>query len=254
MPDRTDSRAQDRELLEQLAALEIGTSEHTRLREQLIEQHLPLVQFLARKFTDRGEPLDDLVQVGTIGLIKAIDRFDVAKGFEFSTYATPTIVGEIKRHFRDKTWAIRVPRRLQELGASIEKARGELSHKLGRAPTPAEIAQTLGISLEEVIEAMESQSAYSTVSLDGSANEDAQTLGESIGNLDEALESIDDRESLKPLLALLDDRAKQILAMRFFDNMSQSAIAEELGLSQMHVSRILTKTLATLRNGMLPNQ
>ena len=250
MLDRTDSRSQDRELLEQLSLLEVGSDEHTRLRDVLIERNLPLVQFLARKFMDRGEPLDDLVQVGTIGLIKAIDRFDASKGFEFSTYASPTIVGEIKRHFRDKTWAVRVPRRLQELGAAVEKSRGELSHSLGRAPTPAEIAQAIGVSLDDVIEAMESQSAYSTVSLDGSAHEDAQTLGDSIGHLDEALESIDDRESLKPLLALLDDRAKQILAMRFFDNMSQSAIAEELGLSQMHVSRILAKTLATLRAGM----
>ena len=251
MPDSILDRAHDREMLEQLATLEVGTAEHSALRDVLIERHLPLVHFLARKFADRGEPLDDLVQVGTIGLIKAIDRFDASRGFEFSTYASPTIVGEIKRHFRDKTWAIRVPRRLQELGAAVEKTRTELTHKMGHAPTPAQIAQELNLTLEEVIDAMESQAAYSTVSLDGSFNEDSQSLGDSLGDLDAALESIDDRESLRPLLATLDGRAKQILAMRFFDNMSQSAIAQELGVSQMHVSRILTKTLKTLREGML---
>ena len=251
MPDSILDRAHDREMLEQFATLEVGTPEHSVLRDALIERHLPLVHFLARKFADRGEPLDDLVQVGTIGLIKAIDRFDASRGFEFSTYASPTIVGEIKRHFRDKTWAIRVPRRLQELGAAVEKTRAALTHKMGHAPTPAQIAQELNLTLEEVIDAMESQAAYSTVSLDGSVNEDSQSLGDSLGELDAALESIDDRESLKPLLATLDGRAKQILAMRFFDNMSQSAIAQELGMSQMHVSRILAKTLTTLREGML---
>jgi len=250
VPDSILDRAHDREMLEQFATLEVGTPEHSALRDALIERHLPLVHFLARKFADRGEPLDDLVQVGTIGLIKAIDRFDASRGFEFSTYASPTIVGEIKRHFRDKTWAIRVPRRLQELGAAVEKTRTTLTHKLGHAPTPAQIAQELNLTLEEVIDAMESQAAYSTVSLDASVNEDSQSLGDSLGELDAALESIDDRESLKPLLATLDERAKQILAMRFFDNMSQSAIAQELGMSQMHVSRILAKTLTTLREGM----
>jgi RNA polymerase sigma-B factor len=159
-------------------------------------------------------------------------------------------VGEIKRHFRDKTWSLLVPQRLKGLGAAVEQARTELTHKLGQAPTPAQIAEELNLTLDEVIEAMESQAAYSTVSLDGSANEDAQSLGDTIGELDAALENIEDRESLKPLLAMLDDRSKQILVMRFFDNLSQSAIASELGLSQMHVSRILTKTLNTLREGL----
>ncbi len=141
---KNDLRSADREMFEQLAALEAGTSEHEALRAALIERHLPLVTFMARKFADRGEPLDDLIQVGTIGLIKAIDRFEISKGFEFSTFATPTIVGEIKRHFRDKTWAVRVPRRLQELGASVTKATTELTQKLDRSPTPKEIAKHLG--------------------------------------------------------------------------------------------------------------
>ena len=237
-------------MFEQLAALEAGTSEHEALRAALIERHLPLVTFMARKFADRGEPLDDLIQVGTIGLIKAIDRFEISKGFEFSTFATPTIVGEIKRHFRDKTWAVRVPRRLQELGASVTKATTELTQKLDRSPTPKEIAKHLGITVDDVAEALESNAAYSTVSLDVTS-ETSTSIGETFGALDEALEDVEYRESLKPLLAQLDDREKRILQMRFFDNLSQSQIATELGISQMHVSRILNKVLTHLREGLI---
>ena len=236
-------------MFEQLAALEAGTSEHEALRAALIERHLPLVTFMARKFADRGEPLDDLIQVGTIGLIKAIDRFEISKGFEFSTFATPTIVGEIKRHFRDKTWAVRVPRRLQELGASVTKATTELTQKLDRSPTPKEIAKHLGITVDDVAEALESNAAYSTVSLDVTS-ETSTSIGETFGALDEALEGVEYRESLKPLLSQLDDREKRILQMRFFDNLSQSQIATELGISQMHVSRILNKVLTHLREGL----
>ena len=237
-------------MFEQLAALEAGTSEHEALRAALIERHLPLVTFMARKFADRGEPLDDLIQVGTIGLIKAIDRFEISKGFEFSTFATPTIVGEIKRHFRDKTWAVRVPRRLQELGASVTRATTELTQKLDRSPTPKEIAKHLGITVDDVAEALESNAAYSTVSLDVTS-ETSTSIGETFGALDEALEGVEYRESLKPLLAQLDDREKRILQMRFFDNLSQSQIATELGISQMHVSRILNKVLTHLREGLI---
>ncbi|MEY3607007.1 MAG: hypothetical protein RL289_1187 [Actinomycetota bacterium] len=237
-------------MFEQLAALEAGTSEHEALRAALIERHLPLVTFMAQKFADRGEPLDDLIQVGTIGLIKAIDRFEISKGFEFSTFATPTIVGEIKRHFRDKTWAVRVPRRLQELGASVTKATTELTQKLDRSPTPKEIAKHLGITVDDVAEALESNAAYSTVSLDVTS-ETSTSIGETFGALDEALEGVEYRESLKPLLAQLDDREKRILQMRFFDNLSQSQIATELGISQMHVSRILNKVLTHLREGLI---
>ena len=237
-------------MFEQLAALEAGTSEHEALRAALIERHLPLVTFMARKFADRGEPLDDLIQVGTIGLIKAIDRFEISKGFEFSTFATPTIVGEIKRHFRDKTWAVRVPRRLQELGASVTKATTELTQRLDRSPTPKEIAKHLGITVDDVAEALESNAAYSTVSLDVTS-ETSTSIGETFGALDEALEGVEYRESLKPLLSQLNDREKRILQMRFFDNLSQSQIATELGISQMHVSRILNKVLTHLREGLI---
>jgi len=249
--DRAESRELDREMLERFAALEADSDERRVIRDALVEKHLPLVYFLARKFGNRGEPLDDLVQVGTIGLIKAIDRFELGRGFEFSTYASPTIIGEIKRHFRDKTWAIRVPRRLQELGAKVEKARSELNNELNRSPTPNEIALKLGITIEDVMEAMESQSAYFTVSLDGSSDEDSPALGDSLGSIDESLLQIEDHESLKPLIALLDERAKRVLFLRFFENKSQSEIAQELDLSQMHVSRILAKTLESLRMGLV---
>ena len=251
MPNE-DLRSADREMFEQLAALEAGTSEHENIRAELIERHLPLVTFMARKFADRGEPLDDLIQVGTIGLIKAIDRFEISKGFEFSTFATPTIVGEIKRHFRDKTWAVRVPRRLQELGASVTKATNELTQKLDRSPTPKEIAKHLGITVDEVAEALESNSAYSTISLD-ITSDTSTTIRDTFGALDEALEGVEYRESLKPLLAQLEDREKRILQMRFFENLSQSQIATELGISQMHVSRILNKVLSHLREGLISN-
>ena len=251
MPNE-DLRSADREMFEQLAALEAGTSEHEKIRAALIERHLPLVTFMARKFADRGEPLDDLIQVGTIGLIKAIDRFEISKGFEFSTFATPTIVGEIKRHFRDKTWAVRVPRRLQELGASVTKVTNELTQKLDRSPTPKEIAKHLGITVDEVAEALESNSAYSTISLD-ITSDTSTSIRDTFGALDEALEGVEYRESLKPLLAQLEDREKRILQMRFFDNLSQSQIATELGISQMHVSRILKKVLTHLREGLVGN-
>lgn len=251
MPNE-DLRSADREMFEQLAALEAGTSEHEKIRAALIERHLPLVTFMARKFADRSEPLDDLIQVGTIGLIKAIDRFEISKGFEFSTFATPTIVGEIKRHFRDKTWAVRVPRRLQELGASVTKVTNELTQKLDRSPTPKEIAKHLGITVDEVAEALESNSAYSTISLD-ITSDTSTSIRDTFGALDEALEGVEYRESLKPLLAQLEDREKRILQMRFFENLSQSQIATELGISQMHVSRILNKVLSHLREGLISN-
>ena len=249
MPE-ADSRQHDREMLEQLAALDANSPEREPLRAALIERHLPLVHFMARKFADRGEPLDDIVQVGTIGLIKAIDRFDPSMGFEFSTFATPTIVGEIKRHFRDKTWAIRIPRRLQELGSQVSKAREELTHSLDRSPTPAEIAKKLDIDVSDVMEAIEANSAYNTVSIDIGSDDETPSLGNTLGAWDDALDNVEYRESLKPLIAAMDEREQTILLRRFFDNKSQSEIAAELGISQMHVSRILNKTLTQLREAL----
>ena len=247
-PDRTQAR----ELFERLSVLPADNPERARIRATLVELHLPLVEYLARRFRNRGEWLDDLTQVATIGLIKSIDRFDLERGVEFSTYATPTIVGEIKRHFRDKGWAVRVPRRLQELKLSLTKAIGELAQREGRAPTVSELAAHLQMSEEEVLEGLESANAYSTVSLDApdSGDEDAPAVADSLGMIDEALEGVEYRESLKPLLERLPPREKKILLLRFFGNMTQSQIAAELGISQMHVSRLLARTLAQLREGL----
>ena len=232
---------------------ETGNSE---IRTKLIESHIGLVEYLARRFAGRGEPLDDLIQVATIGLVKAVDRFDPDREVEFSTYATPTIVGEIKRHFRDKGWAVRVPRRLQELKLSLTKAIGDLAQREGRAPTVSELAAHLQMSEEEVLEGLESANAYSTVSLDApdSGDEDAPAVADSLGMVDDALEGVEYRESLKPLLEQLPPREKKILLLRFFGNMTQSQIATELGISQMHVSRLLAKTLAQLRDGLTTDE
>ncbi len=245
-------RGRARELFEKLATLPEDDRERQRIRGELVELHLPLVEYLARRFRNRGEWLDDLTQVATIGLIKSIDRFDLSRGVEFSTYATPTIVGEIKRHFRDKGWAVRVPRRLQELKLALTKAISDLAQRLGRAPTVAELASHLQMSEEEVLEGLESANAYSTVSLDApdSGDEDAPAVAESLGMLDDALEGVEYRESLKPLLERLPPREKRILMLRFFGNMTQSQIATELGISQMHVSRLLARTLTQLREGL----
>jgi RNA polymerase sigma-B factor len=228
--------------------------ERQQLRDELVALHLPLVEHLARRFRNRGEPYDDLVQVGTIGLIKAVDRFDTERGVEFSTYATPTVVGEIKRHFRDKGWAVRVPRRLQDLRLQLTAATQELSQSQGRSPTVGELALHLGISEDDVLEGLESANAYATISLDagGEAGEDeGLAMLDTLGSEDEALEGVEYRESLKPLLAALDPRERRILLLRFFRNMTQSEIATEIGISQMHVSRLLARTLAQLREGLL---
>lgn len=246
-------RARARALFTELCGVATDDPRRARVRDELVEMHLPLVEYLARRFRNRGEPLDDLVQVATIGLIKSVDRFDLERGVEFSTYATPTIVGEIKRHFRDKGWAIRVPRRLQELKLALTKATSELSQRNGRSPTVAELAVQLGMTEEEVLEGLESANAYSAVSLDApdSGDDDSPAVADSLGVIDESLEGVEYRESLKPLLEQLPPREKKILLLRFFGNMTQSQIAGELGISQMHVSRLLARTLTRLREGLL---
>ncbi|WP_231590996.1 RNA polymerase sigma factor SigF [Saccharothrix sp. ST-888] len=247
-PDREAARA----LFVRLAALPEGSLDRVELRNQLVRMHIPLVEHLARRFRNRGEPLDDLTQVATIGLIKSVDRFDHERGVEFSTYATPTIVGEIKRHFRDKGWAVRVPRRLQELRLSLTTATSELSQRHGRSPTVHELAEHLGISEEDVLEGLESANAYSTLSLDvPDSDDESPAVADTLGATDEALEGVEYRESLKPLLAQLPPREQKILVLRFFRNMTQSQIAAEVGISQMHVSRLLARTLAQLREKLL---
>lgn len=249
--ERSARRDEARLLLVRMASLPADDEQRRLLRDQLVEMHLPLVEHLARRFQHRGEPLDDLIQVATIGLIKSLDRFDPERGVEFSTYATPTILGEIKRHFRDKSWAVRVPRQLQEMRLALTTATADLGQTLGRSPTVAELAAHLGATEEDVLEGLEAANAYSTISLDApsgdGSEEDAPTLADTLGGDDLSLEGVEDRESLRPLLAELPARERRILVLRFFGNLTQSQIAEEIGISQMHVSRLLARTLAQLR-------
>jgi len=220
------------------------------LRDELVTAHLGLAEYLARRFANRGEPLDDLIQVASVGLLKAVDRFDPERGLEFSTYATPTIVGELKRHFRDKGWAVRVPRRVQELHLRLGKVVSTLSQDLGRSPTIGEIAERAGASEEEVLEAMEAGRAYRFASLDapGSAgDDDNQSLASQLGEDDPLLTGIEHRVALSPLIAELPRREQVILHLRFFEGLTQSEIADRLDISQMHVSRLLARSLAQLR-------
>jgi RNA polymerase sigma-B factor len=252
-PRQISTRELSHALFDELTADATSDNRRTDCREELVRLHLPLVDHCARRFMNRGEPLDDLVQVGTIGLIKSVDRFDTDRGVEFSTYATPTILGEIKRYFRDKGWAIRVPRRLQELRMAIGAVTGEMAQDLGRSPTPREIAEKLDVSVEEVMEGIESANAYSTLSLDaGDSGEDGQSnsMLDSLGMDDEGLAHVEIRESIKPLIEQLPSREKRILLLRFFRGMTQSQIAEEIGVSQMHVSRLLNRTLEDLRTSL----
>jgi RNA polymerase sigma-B factor len=250
---RREARALSTSLFAELQRCPKHHPARTAARDQLVALHLPLVEHLVRRFRNRGEPYDDLMQVGTIGLLKAIDRFDPRRGVEFSTYATPTVVGEIKRHFRDKGWAIRVPRKLQELRHSLGLAGAELAQELGRSPTIGELGDRLGLAPETVLEAIESANAYTTLSLDATeAADDPRTnMGQAIGIEDEELQNVEYRAALRPLLAKLDEREKQILLLRFFGGHTQSQIATEVGISQMHVSRLLARTLESLRCDLL---
>lgn len=223
-------------------------------REQLIVSHLNLVRFLGSKFNNRGEPLEDLIQVGTIGLIKAIDRFEVERGLEFTTYATPTILGEIKRHFRDKGWSVHVPRRLQELSAKITQATDALTQQLQHTPTVDEMAEYLGVSVDEVLEAMESGEAYSSIPLEagGSDDEDSFSVIDRYGTIDTDLELSDDRIMLDGVLKELTPKEQEVVRLRFVDGLTQAEIAERLDISQVQVSRLLRRTLRRLQEKIAP--
>jgi len=228
--------------------VEFARTRDRTLRDELIGAHMGLAEYLARRFTNRGEPLDDLVQVASLGLLKAVDRFDPERGLEFSTYATPTIVGELKRHFRDKGWAVRVPRRVQELHLRLGAVVSALSQQMGRSPTIGEIAQGAGVSEEEVLEAIEAGHAYRFTSLDAPAGgDDEGPLSNHLGEIDQGLVDSEHRVTLSPLIAKFPSRERTILHLRFFDGLTQSEIADRLGISQMHVSRLLARTLAQLR-------
>ena len=228
---------------------EFNRTQDPGLRDELVRAHLGLAEYLARRFTNRGEPLDDLVQVASVGLLKAVDRFEPDRGLEFSTYATPTIVGELKRHFRDKGWAVRVPRRVQELHLRLGKVVSSLSQDLGRSPTISEIAERADVSEEEVLEAMEAGHAYRFTSLDApSGNEDEMTLSAELGAEDQGLIDSEHRVTLSPLIAQFPPRERMILHLRFFEGLTQSEIADRVGISQMHVSRLIRNSLDKIRN------
>jgi RNA polymerase sigma-B factor len=230
---RPDSRADDAE------------------RRELIESHLGLAKHLARRFLNRGESYDDLVQVSCLALVKAADAFDPEMGTKFGTYATKTIVGELKRHFRDRGWAVRPPRRLQELSLELAKAIEDLSHRFGRSPTIAELASETGSSEEKVIQAIEATSAYRTTSLDGSPSEDGEPLSERLESIDSGFTHAEWRVVLSPLLDALPERKREVMKLRFSEGLSQAQIARRIGVSQMQVSRLLTSSLSELRRGCL---
>ncbi|MCM2389573.1 RNA polymerase sigma factor SigF [Streptomyces albipurpureus] len=254
-----DAKSLSEVFFARLRILEEGTAEYQYARNTLIEMNLSLVRFAAGRFRNRGGgEMEDIVQVGTVGLIKAIDRFDLRREVQFTTFAIPYIVGEIKRYFRDSSWAVHVPRRLQELRTELAKARDELAAELGRDATVGELAEFLGLSDDEIIEGMVASNGYTAGSLDLATadSEDAPglggpTYGDVLGDVDPAMELVEDFRSLAPLLEDLDARDRRILEMRFGQEMTQAAIGDELNLSQMHVSRLLTRTLGRLRKGML---
>ena len=219
-----------------------------RAREQALVESMPLVRALASRYAGRGEPLEDLVQVGSIGLIKAVDRFDVDRGVDFASYAVPTIVGEIRRHFRDKAWAMHVPRRLKELSLRLSRTLDQLTTELGRSPTIAELAAAAGVEEEDAIDALDSMNAYSTRSLHAPFDDDSDdSLSEKLGAEDLGYAEVEDGAIVDVGLDALDERERQIVELRFFHELTQSQIASEIGISQMHVSRLLRRALATMR-------
>ncbi|OKK23890.1 RNA polymerase subunit sigma [Streptomyces sp. CB02488] len=251
-----DARALSKLFLDRLQVLEEGTHEYQYARNTLIEMNLSLVRYAASRFRNRGgDDTEDIIQVGTIGLIKAIDRFDLSRDVEFATFAVPYIVGEIKRFFRDTTWAVHVPRRLQELRVDLAKAKEQLSAKLDRDPTVKELADLIDLPEEEIIEGLVAANGYSAGSLDSPSAEtdsgsDQRSFAEMIGEADPGMETVENLHTLAPLLEQLDERERSIVRMRFGQEMTQSQIGAELGVSQMHVSRLLARIVKQLRAGM----
>lgn len=246
MPADADRRAVEDELFARL--LDPGTDESTRgrIRDELVQMHLPLVRHIARRYADRGEPLDDVAQVGTVGLIHAVDRYRPDYGTAFSSFAVPTILGAIRRHFRDATWSLKVPRRLQELRGRIDAAHDELAQSLGRSPTVAEIAERADVQMDDVLDSLELSRVREMSPLLG-RTDDEEPLAERLGDVDAALTEVEDRQTVERLLATLPERERTIMTMRFYQGCSQSQIADALGMSQMHVSRLLARSLAHLR-------
>ncbi|MDH3035321.1 SigB/SigF/SigG family RNA polymerase sigma factor [Streptomyces sp. TRM75561] len=251
-----DARELSRQFFRRLTELEEGTREYQYARNTLIEMNMSLVRFAAGRFRGRGDDMDDVVQTGMIGLIKAIDRFELSREVEFTSFALPYIVGEIKRFFRDTTWAVHVPRRLQELRVELAKAREELSSRLDREPTVAELATLMNISEQQVVEGQIAANGYNSSSLDAALTGDGPEHGEAvladfIGVEEERLALVEDFHALAPLMAELSDRDREILHLRFVEEATQAEIGERLGCSQMHVSRLIKRIITRLRTGML---
>ncbi|WP_424851284.1 SigB/SigF/SigG family RNA polymerase sigma factor [Streptomyces sp. SAI-129] len=246
----SDARALSKPLFARLDALQEGTAEYSYVRNTLVELNMTLVYFVARRFRSRTESVEDVVQAGSIGLIKAINRSDPARGVEFASFAVPTVMGEIKRFFRDATWAVRVPRRLQELRPTLQNASTDLERQLGRPPTVVELAAYVKRDPEDVLEGLEAANSYCTASLDTSLDEAERDdiLAEQVGFEDQDLELVEELTALQPIIARLPERDRMILAMRFGREMTQYEIGAELGISQMHVSRLLTRILNRLRS------
>jgi RNA polymerase sigma-B factor len=245
----TDARAMSKILFARLKTLEEGTHEYQYVRNTLIELNIPLVRFVAGRFRARPETTEEMVQVGTIGLIKAIDRFDPSFGYEFPTFAIPTVSGEIKRFFRDTSWAVHVPRRLQELRLELAKTRDAFAAEFDREPTPAELAERLGLSVAEVTDGLTASAGYTAASLDAPAGDDGppQAFAAQAAFVDPGFDMVENLHVLKPAIAALPQRERDIVSMRFGEELTQAQIGERLGLSQMHVSRLLSRILATLR-------
>ncbi|GLP65097.1 RNA polymerase sigma factor [Streptomyces sp. TUS-ST3] len=250
-----DARELSKLFFEQLAVLEEGTPEYQYARNTLIEMNISLVRYAAGRFRSRGqEEMEDIVQVGMIGLIKAIDRFELTREVEFTSFAVPYIVGEIKRFFRDTSWAVHVPRRLQEARVQLARASEELSSRLGRTPTTRELSELMSLPEEEIVEARLASNGYRSASLDaaiGGSEDGESVLADFIGKQDPALGLVEDFHALAPMIAELDERDRRIIHWRFVEELTQAQIAEHLGISQMHVSRLITRILTRLREGML---
>jgi RNA polymerase sigma-B factor len=241
--DRCESDAADEsKILEQFR--EFRHTQDRTTRNRLVEAHMSLARTLARRFANRNEPLDDLEQVATLGMLKAVERFDPDRGIPFAAFAVPTVVGELRRHFRDRGWMVRVPRRLQDLHLRIGPVVSDLSQQLGRSPTIGEIADAAGVRDEDVLEALDAGNRYRPAPLD---------VGVTISRTDSDLASVDDRATLLSLLRGLSERAQRVVYMRYFEDMTQAEIADAIGVSQMHVSRILTRSLETLNRAQQPD-
>jgi len=238
-------------MFRELALYDAESPDFRNRKDKIVERCLPLADHIARRFEGRGELRDDLVQVARVGLVNAVTRFDVETSSDFVSFAVPTIMGEVRRHFRDNSWSVKVPRRLKELHLRLGVATAELSQRLGRAPTASELAAELELSRDEVVEGLVAGSSYNTLSIDGggsSDEDDVRSIADTLGEVDARMDRIEDREVLRPLLEDLPERERAVLVLRFFESMTQTQIAERVGISQMHVSRLLAKSLAKLRD------